>query len=170
MKINATTEETLSFPYRTKNQEVLSDWIDYNGHMNVAYYTLAFDKALDFFFEDVLNIGPSFVEKNNEGPFALKASYNYFSELLEGEKFFVDISVLDFDLKRVHLFGEMRKDKTLELSAVFETVLMNMDLNERKVKQYPDRVLELFKIFKLSLATDKIPSEIGKKITLKKGL
>ena len=162
------TKKTLSSPYRTKNQTVLSEWIDYNGHMNVAYYTLAFDKALDFFFEDVLGIGPSFVEKNKEGPFALKASYNYFSELLEGEHFFVDISILDFDFKRVHIFGEMRKDKSLELSAVFETVLMNMDLSARKVKQYPDRVLELFGLFKSSLVRDNIPFEIGKKITLKK--
>ena len=168
MKINETTEESMSSPYRTKNQVVLSDWIDYNGHMNVAYYTLAFDKALDFFFEDVLNIGPSFVERNKEGPFALKASYNYFNELLEGENFFVDISILDFDPKRVHVFGEMRKDKSLELSAVFETVLMNMDLSGRIVKPYPQKVLELFKLFKLSLAQDKIPLEIGKKITLKK--
>ena len=161
-------EKTFSSPFRTENQIVLGEWIDYNGHMNVAYYTLAFDKALDFFFEDVLNIGPSFVEKNKEGPFALKASYNYFSELLESESFFVDISILDFDSKRVHVFGEMRKDKSLELSAVFETVLMNMDLSARKVKQYPDRVLELFELFKSSLDQDKIPSEIGKKITLKK--
>ena len=35
--------------------------------------------------------------------------------LLEGECFFVDISILDFDSKRVHLFGEMRKEKSLEL-------------------------------------------------------
>ena len=161
-------EKTLSSPCRTRNQTVLSEWIDYNGHMNVAFYTLAFDKALDFFFEDVLKIGPSFVEKNREGPFALKASYNYFSELLEGESFFVDISILDFDTKRVHVFGEMRKDRSLELSAIFETVLMNMDLSARKVKQYPDRVLELFNIFKSSLNKDKIPIEIGKKITLKK--
>ena len=161
-------EKTLSSPFRTKNQTVLDEWIDYNGHMNVAYYTLAFDKALDFFFEDVLNIGPSFVEKNKEGPFALKASYNYFSELLESESFFVDISILDYDLKRVHVFGEMRKDKSLELSAVFETVLINMDLSARKVKQYPDRVLKLFELFKSSLEQDKIPLEIGKKITLKK--
>ena len=161
-------EKTLSSPFRTKNQIVLGDWIDYNGHMNVAYYTLAFDKALDFFFEDVLNIGPSFVEKNKEGPFALKASYNYFSELLESESFFVDISILDYDTKRVHVFGEMRKDKSLELSAVFETVLMNMDLSARKVKQYPDRVLKLFELFKSSLDKDKIPLEIGRKITLKK--
>ena len=162
------TDETFSSPYKTRNQKVLSEWIDYNGHMNVAYYTLAFDKALDFFFEDVLGIGPSFVEKNKEGPFALKASYNYFSELLEEESFFVNISILDFDSKRVHVFGEMRKDKSLELSAIFETVLMNMDLSARTVKQYPDRVLELFSIFKSSLVVDNIPIEIGKKITLKK--
>ena len=162
------TDKTWTSPYKTRNQKVLPEWIDYNGHMNVAYYTLAFDKALDFFFEDVLGIGPSFVEKNKEGPFALKASYNYFSELLEKEIFFVDISILDFDSKRVHLFGEMRKDKSLELSAVFETVLMNMDLSARTVKQYPDRVLELFSIFKSSLVVDNIPIEIGKRITLKK--
>ena len=162
------TDETFSSPYKTRNQKVLSEWIDYNGHMNVAYYTLAFDKALDFFFEDVLGIGPTFVEKNKEGPFALKASYNYFSELLEEESFFVDISILDFDSKRVHVFGEMRKNKSLELSAIFETVLMNMDLSARTVKQYPDRVLELFSIFKSSLVVDNIPIEIGKKITLKK--
>ena len=162
------TDETFSSPYKTRNQKVLSEWIDYNGHMNVAYYTLAFEKALDFFFEDVLGIGPTFVEKYKEGPFALKASYNYFSELLEDESFFVDISILDFDSKRVHVFGEMRKDKSLELSAVFETVLMNMDLSARTVKQYPDRVLELFSIFKSSLVVDNIPIEIGKKITLKK--
>ena len=162
------TDETFSSPYKTRNQKVLSEWIDYNGHMNVAYYTLAFDKALDFFFENVLGIGPTFVEKNKEGPFALKASYNYFSELLEEESFFVDISILDFDSKRVHVFGEMRKDKSLELSAVFETVLMNMDLSARTVKQYPDRVLELFSVFKSSLVVDNIPIEIGKRITLKK--
>ena len=150
-----------------KTTKIINDWTDYNGHMNVAYYTLAFDKALDFFFEDVLNIGPSFVEKNKEGPFALKASYNYFSELLESESFFVDISILDFDAKRVHVFGEMRKDNSLELSAVFETVLMNMDLSARKVKQYPERVLEQFKLFKSSLEQDKIPLEIGKKILIK---
>ena len=37
------TKKTLCSPFRTKNQTVLSEWIDYNGHMNVAYYVLIFD-------------------------------------------------------------------------------------------------------------------------------
>ena len=43
-----------------------------------------------------------------------------------------------------------------------------MDLSARTVKQYPDRVLELFSIFKSSLVVENIPIEIGKKITLEK--
>ena len=33
-------EVTFKTPFRTKNQTVLAEWLDYNGHMNVAYYTL----------------------------------------------------------------------------------------------------------------------------------
>lgn len=35
---------------------VPSEWIDYNGHMNVAYYVLAFDHATDAFM-DYLGMG-----------------------------------------------------------------------------------------------------------------
>jgi hypothetical protein len=45
---------------------------------------------------------------------------------------------------------------------------MNMDLGGRKVKHYPDRVLNLFSLFKSSLVQSNIPIEIGKKISLKK--
>ena len=34
--------------------------------MNVAYYTLAFDKALDDFLEKNLEIGPTYVKKEKK--------------------------------------------------------------------------------------------------------
>ena len=45
-----------SVPFKMSEQTVKSDWIDYNGHMNVAYYTLAFDLSLDEFFENILGL------------------------------------------------------------------------------------------------------------------
>ena len=156
----------LNSPYRTRQQKVLPEWIDYNGHMNVAYYTLAFDKSLDFFFEDVLGIGPTYVSKMSKGPFALKASYHYFSELLVGEEFYVDLSVVDFDSKKVHICGEMKKCISDELSAVFETVLMNVDLKKRKSIEYPKNVLEIFEHLKSSLKTETLPDILGKSISL----
>ena len=29
---------------------VLEAWVDYNGHLNVAYYTHIFDNAVDIFY------------------------------------------------------------------------------------------------------------------------
>ena len=158
----------LSAPYKTRKQQVLPEWIDYNGHMNVAYYTLAFDKSLDFFFEDILGIGPTYVSKMSKGPFALKASYHYFSELLVEEEFYVDLSVVDFDSKKVHVCGEMKKSLSGELSAVFETVLMNVDLIKRKSIEYPKDVLAIFENLKSTLKPECLPDIIGKAISLKR--
>ena len=36
---------------------VKDDWIDYNGHLNMAYYNVLFDTAVDEVFER-LGIGP----------------------------------------------------------------------------------------------------------------
>ena len=38
--------------FQSNVQSVREEWIDYNGHMNVAYYTLAFDNSLDDFLEN----------------------------------------------------------------------------------------------------------------------
>ena len=43
--------EEFQSPFVTNLKKVLPEWIDYNGHMNVAYYTLAFDDALDDFLD-----------------------------------------------------------------------------------------------------------------------
>jgi len=39
--------------------EILREWTDQNGHMNVAYYVLAFDRATDALY-DQLGIGWSY--------------------------------------------------------------------------------------------------------------
>ena len=38
---------TFPAPYREFSSRVRPEWIDYNGHMNVAYYVAAFDEATD---------------------------------------------------------------------------------------------------------------------------
>ena len=63
--------------FQSNVQNVKKEWIDYNGHMNVAYYTLAFDNSLDNFLETILEIGPTFVKKVKQGPYSLQANYHY---------------------------------------------------------------------------------------------
>ena len=89
---------------RTHTQTVLPDWIDYNGHMNVAFYTKAFDTAFDEVLEDYFGIGVTFVERSCLGPMSLQSNFFYLEELLEGEKFYVNAFLVDCDAKRMHFF------------------------------------------------------------------
>ena len=46
-------------PLITRRLSVSPDWIDYNGHMNVGYYGVAFDKATDALL-DLLGLGEAY--------------------------------------------------------------------------------------------------------------
>ena len=113
-------------------------WIDYNGHMNVAYYTMAFDQAADHLFDEVLDIGERSVRERGMGPYVLQNHLHYVGELLEGEAFRVEMRLLDWDAKRIHVFSEMRNEADGRLAATSETLSANVDLTARRVAPYPE--------------------------------
>ena len=47
--------------------EVQPDWIDYNNHMNGAFFLVAFDKGVDAFL-DLIGVTPSYIEKQQASP------------------------------------------------------------------------------------------------------
>ena len=149
-------------------EEVSKDWIDYNGHMNVAYYTFAFDRAIDFFLETKLGIGPTHVKNENQGPYSLQANYHYLQELKLGDKFSTKIFIIDADKKRIHLALEMVNFLNRAKVAICETVLINVDLNCRKSTEYPEWAQKKIFEYKNACHGLALPKEIGKPITLKK--
>ena len=67
-------------PLKLPTRKVLKSWIDYNGHMNVAYYTMAIDNSIDYFLEEILGIGETHAKTNDQGPFVVQANFNYLNE------------------------------------------------------------------------------------------
>ena len=157
-----------STPIILPEQEVLKEWLDYNGHMNVAYYTLAFDKSLDIFLEDLLGIGESHAYENNQGPFVVQAHYHYLNEMRLNEKFNVRLFVIDCDKNKMHLCLEIYSLLQKKVISVVEQVLINVNLKLRKSEPYPlwafERLLELKNAHKNA----SLPSVFGKSIGLKK--
>ena len=152
----------------TPIEEVLEDWIDYNGHMNVAYYTFAFDRAIDFFLENAIGIGPTHVKNENQGPYSLQANYHYLQELKLGDRFSTRVFIVDADKKRIHLVLEMISFSNRGKVAVCETVLINVDLSLRKSAAYPKWAQKKISEYKNICSGLILPQEIGKAITLKK--
>ncbi len=154
--------------FQSKVQDVIKDWIDYNGHMNVAYYTLAFDNALDEFLEKILYIGPTFVKKEKQGPYSLQANYHYLEELKLMDKFFSKIYLIDSDKKKMHLILEMINYNTNKQVAVCETLLLNVDLNIRKSVEYGAMAKKKIEQYKTGCKNISLPIQVGKKIIIKK--
>ena len=117
--------------------QVLPQWIDYNGHMNVAYYTMAFDQAMDALCDEHLGLGESFTQKTRLGPYALQIQTHFLAEMHEGERFTGAFHLLDCDEKRMHTCLSMRAEDGRE-AAFFEAVFLNVDLNTRRAAPYPD--------------------------------
>lgn len=147
---------------------VLPDWIDYNGHMNVAYYVLAFDRATDRMLEDWLGIGESFVAAARQGPYALQSSVHYLAELLEGEAFTIDALLIDCDAKRMHVMLRMLKtDGTV--AATYELLMMNVDLETRRSAPYPDRAQARLERMKADHAAAPRPPQFGQPLGIRRG-
>ena len=54
---------TIPAPYQRFEGEVLPEWIDWNGHMNLAYYVVLFDRATDLLFDE-LGLGLDYRRKH----------------------------------------------------------------------------------------------------------
>ncbi|MBT3769845.1 MAG: thioesterase family protein, partial [Acidiferrobacteraceae bacterium] len=82
-------------------QTVLKEWIDYNGHMNVAYYVMAFDHGVDQFMQQ-MGITPQYLEREKSSTFTLEMHINYLRELRLGDPIRLTCQLLNVDSKRVH--------------------------------------------------------------------
>jgi acyl-CoA thioester hydrolase len=161
-------EENAAEPIRTPPQTVESAWIDCNGHMNVAYYTLAFDRALDRVY-DRLGIGPEAVKARGQGPMALQTQIHYLAELLEGEAFHCETLIVDCDHKRCHAMMTMIAEKDGRLAATYETLSLNVDLTARRSAPYPEDVAARLARVRDAQAGLPRPPQFGARIGIRRG-
>jgi acyl-CoA thioester hydrolase len=120
---------------------VRPEWIDYNGHLNVAYYTLMFDHAADAFLETA-GLTADHRAATGGSIFAVEAHITYARELGEGALARVETQLLAFDAKRMHLFQRMYDDATGALAATHEVLDLYIDLNVRRVAEMPAAIAD----------------------------
>ena len=120
---------------------VVPDWIDHNGHMNVAFFVLAFDEATDAAYER-WGIGLDYPDASGCSVFTLGMNVDYRSELFEGDDIRIVTQLVDYDSKRLHYYHEMFHKETGRLAASNECLCMNVNLETRRSEAFPDGVIE----------------------------
>lgn len=152
-------------PFDSGEVVVQPAWIDANNHMNLAYYTVAFDLATDLIF-DVLDCSYGYKDRTGFGTFAAESHNMYEAELLLGEAARLVTYVLGVDAKRVHLAHEMYRVHDGRRAATQELMYLHVDLGIRKVAPWPNAVRARIQAAFDSHAAQPRPDWIGRRIAM----
>ena len=102
-------------PLVSPTQTVIEDWIDYNGHLNMAFYNVIFDRAVDHFY-DLLGVGAQYAGSGAGSCFTMEIHVHYLNEVSLDDELELHLQLLELLL-------------SLELHPIFLlTVLINLML------------------------------------------
>jgi acyl-CoA thioester hydrolase len=123
-------------PFLSSVMQIEPQWIDYNGHLNMAYYNVMFDRAIDELWL-VLGIGPAYKKARNNSTFTAECHVRYLREIHLGQPLQVSVFLLAADEKRLHTFEELRHAAEGWLSATSENMTVHVDMGQRKTTPFP---------------------------------
>lgn len=150
-------------PLRSSVMTVEPQWIDYNGHLNVAYYQVFFDRAIDEVFT-LLGLGPRYLAETGNSMFALEAHISYLREIKAGEQVYVLSQILDHDRKRIHLFQTLVHAEAGFVSATGEIMQLHVSMASRRSAPFPPDRMEFVEACAAAHAGLPRPDRAGRKI------
>ena len=118
-----------------KSQKIIKEWVDYNNHLNMAYYVLIFDQALEVILEK-FNMGAKSAKTEKRSTMVVETNTKYINEVQEGIEIDIFLTFFDHDKKRLHLKMEMVEKKTKKISASIEWLSLYVNLETRKVTEF----------------------------------
>lgn len=163
------SQDTLDFtqPLDLTGMVVRPEHIDANGHMNVGFYNVIFDQALDRFFVP-FNLDWSYVQRTNLSTFVLETHVCYLQEVVEGDALRFTFQLLGHDAKRIHYFMNMFHAEKGYLAATSEQILVHVDLATRRSSPFPPEHQTLFGNMMAGHARLPKPPQAGKSIGMGK--
>jgi acyl-CoA thioester hydrolase len=144
---------------------VRPEWIDSNGHMNLAYYVVVFDLGTDRLY-DALGIGNAYREATGNSCFTAETHTLYEREVKAGEDLRVATTLLGADAKRLHYFHEMFHAVQGHRVAAQELLALHIDMGVRRVAPFPPDRLAAIGAALRAQGDRPVPPGVGRRIAL----
>ena len=146
---------------------VLPEYIDANGHMNVGYYGVIFDRASDLPCRH-LGIGWDMIERLNLSIFTLETHLTFQHEIMEGQPLSLGFRLLDFDAKRVHMFMTMHHRTEGWHAATYESINMCINMKTRRAGSWPADVMARLAAVHAEHGKLPVPAEVGRTVGIRR--
>jgi acyl-CoA thioester hydrolase len=152
-------------PFLSQVMQIEPQWIDYNGHLNMAYYNVMFDRAIDELWLK-LGLGPSYIKERHRSTFTAECHVRYLREIHLGDPIQISVYLLSVDEKRIHTFEELRHATEGWLSATSENMTIHMDMIARKTAPFPADIRARIAAVAASHAALPQPEGVGRKVAM----
>ena len=157
---------TIPAPFVSKPMDIEKDWIDYNGHLNMAYYNVLFDRCSDEAFE-AMGMGLDYVKQRRLTIYTAEVHVCYVQELHLDHKVVVSFQLIDHDEKRLRAYQEIRHVDG-RLAATSETLSLHVDMSGPKVAPFPTDVLAKVEAMRAAHSVLPMPERAGRSIGIKR--
>ncbi len=144
-------------------------WVDYNGHLNQAFYGVIFDRAIDEALMPV-GLGPDYIKAHNCSFMTVEHHTCFIRELLRTDAVRVYSRVLDLDDKRLHMFCEMKHAAEGWLAATVEYMFLHIDMGVRRTAPWPADLRGRLEGLKARSAALPQPERAGRRIGIPRKL
>ena len=125
-------------PFLSTPMSIKPEWIDYNGHLNMAYYNVLFDEGVDQAYA-LLGFGPEYRKTRNHTTFTGEFHIRYVRELHLGDSVTVSMQLIDHNDKSFHTYQEIRHQDGW-LAATGEALALHIDMAGPRVARFPDDI------------------------------
>jgi acyl-CoA thioester hydrolase len=150
-------------PFVSSVMRIEPQWIDYNGHLNMAYYNVLFDRAVDEAYE-LIGVGARYVADRRQSIFTAEVHVRYLRELRAGDPVRVTFQLLDYDAKRLHYFEQLFHAEGGWVSATSENLSLHVDMMSKKTAAFPHEVAARLAEMKASHALLPVPEAAGRRV------
>ncbi|MBZ9965315.1 thioesterase family protein [Mesorhizobium sp. BR1-1-2] len=153
-------------PFVSQPMAIEKDWIDYNGHLNMAYYNVLFDRCSDEAFE-AMGMGLDYVKNRRLTIYTAEVHVCYVQELHLDHKVTVSFQLIDHDEKRLRFYQEIRHADGW-LAATSEQLALHVDMSGPKVASFPADVLAKIEAMRAAHAALPMPERAGRSIGIRR--
>lgn len=153
-------------PFVSNVTNIEPDWIDHNGHLNMAYYMVLFDRGLDDAFAS-LGLGPNYAASRRLTTYAAEIHVRYVRELHLSDRVTVSFQLLEHDSKRLRSWKEIRQHPEGWLAASCESLTLHIDMSGPKVTQFPPDILANLEAMQTAHSVLPMPQKAGNGIAMK---
>lgn len=153
-------------PFLSSMMDLEPEWIDYNGHLNLAFYHVLFDRAGDE-AALTLGLGPDYVRDRGHSHYATEAHICYLRELKLGDQVRSSFLLVDHDDKRLHIYQELIHAEGW-IAATTELMYVHVDLSGPRVVPFPPDILTAVAAMRAAHAPLGRPARAGRSIGIKR--